>query len=235
MRKAWIVVIVVLLIAAALFQYGFDATPAGAGEEAEENLPAMRRLMDFLGGVRQYLAYSLYIKNDKLHHLYFGGLQAEAELVPYFILITWLDPHYVDAYFIGSDIIYQQGGTEEAFDFIKQGIAANPESADLHAGLADFYLEEERYEEARQEFEKALRYEPQIYTRNFLLRGLAASYHALGDDQTARRLLTEIAISDDVQRYTEDLDYDQVKAIVTRINNTMKEIFPAEDDTEQSL
>jgi len=235
MRKAWLVIIVILLIASALFQYGFDATPAGAGEEAEENLPAMRRLMDFLGGVRQYLAYNLYIKNDKLHHLYFGGLQEEAELVPYLILITWLDPHYVDAYFVGSDIIYQQGRTEEAIDFINQGIAANPESADLYAGLADFYLEEERYEEARKEFEKALQYEPQIYTRNFLLRGLAASYHALGDDQTARRLLTEIVISDDVQRYTEDLDYDQVKAIITRINNIMKEIFPAGDDAERSF
>lgn len=232
MNKAWLVLIIVLLIAAALFQYGFDSSPAGAGEESQENLPAMRRLLDFLGGVRQYLAYNLYIKNDKLHHLYFGGLQAEAELVPYFILITWLDPHYVDAYFIGSDIIYQQGRTEEAIDFIKQGIAANPESADLYAGLADFYLEENRYEEARREFENALKYEPQIYTRNFLLRGLAASYHALGDDQAARQLLTEIVISEDVRRYTEELDYDQVKNIVVRINNLMNEIFPAGEDVE---
>ena len=230
MSKTWLVLIIVLLIAAALFQYGFDSTPAGAVEESQENLPAMRRLMDFLGGVRQYLAYNLYIKNDKLHHLYFGGLQAEAELIPYFILITWLDPHYDDAYFIGSDIIYQQGRTEEAIDFIKQGIAANPESADLYAGLADFYLEEKRYEEARREFENALEYEPEIYTRNFLLRGLAAAYHALGDDETARRLLIEVVISDDVRRYTEDLDYDQVKTIVIRINRIMKEIFPAEDE-----
>lgn len=235
MRKAGLVLIVVLLIAAAFFEYGFDATPAGGGEEAEENLPAMRRLLDFLGGVRQYLSYNLYIKNDKLHHIYFGSLQDEAELVPYFIIITWLDPHYVDAFFIGSDIIYQQGRTEEALDFLKEGIAANPESADLYASLADIYLGEERYEEAREAFEKALLYEPQILTRNFLLRGLAATCHALGDDQTARQLLTEIAISDDVQRYTKDLDYDQVKTIVKRINGIMSEIFPTGDDVEQSL
>ena len=230
MSKKWLILIVILLIAAALFQYGFDSTPAGAGEGYEENLPAMRRLLSFLGGVRQYLAYNLYIKNDKLHHLYFGSLAGEAELIPYFIVITWLDPHYVDAYFIGSEIIWQQGRHEEAIDFIKQGIAANPDEADLYAGLADFYLEEQRYDEARQEFERALEHEPRIYTRKYLISGLAASHHALGDDEAARQLLIEKAISEDVERYTKDLDYDQVKTIVKRINNTMRAILPADDD-----
>jgi tetratricopeptide (TPR) repeat protein len=233
MRRAvfiMVALIVVLLIAAALFQYGVDATPAGGTEEDGQNLPAMRRLLDFLGGVRQYVSYTLYIKNDKLYHNYLDSLQDEAELIPYFILITWLNPHYVDAYYVGSDFIYRQGQTEEAIDFTKQGIAANPESADLRACLADFYLEEKRYEEAREEFEKALQCEPEIVTRNYLLMGLAATLHALGEDQEARQLLLEYVISNDVRRYTADLDYDEIKAVVRRINDIMSQLFSVEGD-----
>jgi tetratricopeptide (TPR) repeat protein len=230
-RTVTLVVIVLILMAAAL-QWGVDRTPAGAGEEKREDFPAVSGLLDFLGGIRQYLAYTFYIKSDKLHHSYYGSFGSEAELIPYYILISWLDPYYVSAYLEGSETIYQQGEEEEAIAFLKQGISANPESADLHVALADFYLREGRYQESRDEFESALEGDQGIFTRYMILRDLAAIYHLLGEGQRAKEILLEMTIYEDVKRYTRELDYEQVKESVKRINNIMNEAFPQETNME---
>ena len=154
------------------------------------------------------------------------------QLETYYILISWLDPYYVSAYLEGSETIYQQGEKEEAIAFLKQGITANPESADLHVGLADFYLREERYQESREEFETALESDKGIFTRYMILRDLAAVYYLLGEDQRAKEILLEIAIYEDIKRYTRELDYEQVKASVERINIIMNEAFPPDASIE---
>ncbi len=122
-----------------------DSTPAGTGEDEAGAFPAASSLLDLLGGARQYLAFTFYIKTDKLHHTYYGAMAEEAELVPYFKLVTLMDPNYVSAYYVGAGIMDALGKREEAIAFTLQGIEANPESADLYYSLGDFYLEEKRY------------------------------------------------------------------------------------------
>ena len=222
MRKSGLVLMVILFLATVLFQVGVDKKPVGGGDG--DIFPTATSLLDFLGGIRQYVAYTLYIKTDKLHHAYYGSLSSEVELVPYFMLISSLDPHYIDAYYIGSELIFEQGRVEEAIDFNLRGIRANPESADLYASLADLCLEEKDYEGAAEAFEKALEYEPEIVDRSLLLMGLSASYHAMGDNVKAKQVLVDLALSDEIRKFRRDLEGWQVKIIVRNINDLWNSI-----------
>lgn len=187
--KAVVLVFTLALLVAALLQWGLDRTPAGSGAADRGLFPSVSSLMDLLGGARQYLAYNMYIKTDTLHHTYYGTFVLEAELVPYLILVTYLDPHYVSAFFVGAGIMDALGRREEAIDFTLRGIEANPGSADLYYSLGDLYLEEKNYLEASRAFEKALEYEPEITSKNLILLALESSYHALGDIEAQRRAI----------------------------------------------
>jgi tetratricopeptide (TPR) repeat protein len=208
-----------ILLSASLLQWALDGTPAGVKAERRENFPSAVSFLDFLGGVRQYLAYVLYIKTDTLHHTYYGSLAEEKEIVPYLLLISYLDPHYVDAYYVGSEIIYDQGKREEAFDFLFRGIEANPESADLYSALADLYLREKRYEEAADAFRKALDLEPKIVEKNLLWWGLTAACHAQGKEEEGREVLTEQILYNMVRFRTADLSPTTRARLVHIINN----------------
>ncbi|RJP30057.1 MAG: tetratricopeptide repeat protein [Actinobacteria bacterium] len=224
MKKAVIATVVVLLLVAAVLQWGLDRTPAGTDEAELDRFPSASSLLDVLGGARQYLAYILYIKTDELHHAYYGVEADEAELIPYFLLITLLDPGYISAYYVGTGNIDAQGHRDEAIEFNRQGIAANPESADLYYSLGDLYLEEMRYEDARAAFEEALQYEPEIISRNTLLTALAATYKALGDHEALRGILMDQVLYNQTRLYTEELTYEESKEIVKHINNILSSL-----------
>ena len=221
MKKALLALMVVLLLAAAMSQWGLDRTPAGAHREETAAFPTASSLLDFFGGARQYLAFTFYIKADKLHHAYYGSLSQEAELVPYFMLIALLDRNYVSAYYVGAGIIDEQGRTREAIDFTQRGIMANPQSADLYYSLGDFYLKEKRYEEAKEAFQEALMYESEIVSRNTLLTALAATYGALGDEEARRRALMDKALYNKVELYGWGITYERAKKLVRNINGAL--------------
>jgi len=223
-KKTVLVLVIIALLAAAILQWGLDQTPAGTNEAEIESFPSTSSLLDLLGGARQYLAYVLYIKTDTLHHTYYGSAFDEGELIPYFMLISLLDPNYVSAYYVGAGTIDAQGKRAEAIEFTQQGIRANPESADLYYGLGDLYLEEKRYEDAKAAFEKALQYEPEIIYRNMLISALAATYSALGDEAGELRMLMERVITSEIRLLVEDLSYELQKTLVTRINNTLNDV-----------
>lgn len=221
MKQVLLLLLVVLLVAAVLLQWGLDRTPAGSVTDEASVFPAASSLLDFLGGARQYLAFTFYIKTDKLHHAYYGSFTEEAELVPYFKLVTILNPEYVSAYYVGAGIMSTLGRHGEAIDFTLRGIEANPESADLYFSLGDLFLEEKRYEEARQAFETALGYEPDLVSRNMLLTALAATCRALGDGEAQRRALMEKALYNQMLLYNPEYAYEQGKDILKIINSTL--------------
>jgi len=228
-KKTVFVLIIIALLAAAMLQWGLDQTPAGTSEADLERFPSASSLLDLLGGARQYLAYVLYIKTDKLHHTYYGGAAEEGELVPYFMLIALMDPNYVSAYYVGAGTIDAQGKRDEAIEFNLQGIRANPESADLYYSLGELYLLEERYEDARDAFLQAKNYEPEIVTRNLLLTALAATYHELGDVEAETATLMEKALLSETRLLEEGLTYQQQKMLVERINDTFNFALEAGD------
>jgi tetratricopeptide (TPR) repeat protein len=219
MKKAGLALIVVLLLSASLLQWGMDRTPAGSTDTSRGIRPTAASLLDFMGGIRQYLAYTLFIKADKLYHTYSAsGDLNKANLVPYFILITMLDPNYVDAYYIGSGLMTDLGREDAAIDFTLRGIQANPGSADLYYSLADLYLVAKRFEDARDAFIKALQYKPEIVSRFMIMRGLAGSYQALGDMEKSRMLLTDIAIYNEILKYDQYLSVADMKTTISQIN-----------------
>ena len=227
MKKILLALLVMLLLAAGLLQWQLDRTSAVAVREDTRNFPAASSLLDLFGGARQYLAFTFYIKSDKLHHTYYGGFSQEAELVPYFKLVTLLDPHYVSAYYVGAGIMEALGKREEAIEFTLQGIRTNPESADLYYSLGDFCLQEKRYEEAREAFEEALRYESELVSRNTLLTALAATCSALGDAEGRRKAMMQKAIYNQVRLYNEMYTYEQGKEIIRLINTSLNAAMEA--------
>ncbi len=221
MKKTLLLSLVLLLAAAVLLQWGLDRTPAGGITEEAGVFPAASSLLDFLGGARQYLAFTFYIKTDKLHHTYYGSFTEEAELIPYLKLATMLNLEYVNAYYVGAGIMSSLGRREEAIEYTRQGIGANPESADLYYSLGALYLEEKRYEEARRAFEAALAHEPELVSRNVLLTALAATCHALGDAEANLRALMDKAIYNQIRLYSPEYTYEEGKTILRIINNTL--------------
>jgi len=185
--------VVALLAAGTLTQASLRSSRSGAGEDGEAGGLARVDFLDFLGGVRQFVAYSLWVRGDRIHHGYYGTITKEAELIPYYELITLFDPHSVDAYYVAAETIYMSGQPEEAIRFTLQGIENNPDSGDLHASLADLYIREGRYEEARQEYLKALGLELRLVDEDFVMEGVIAASKATGDAEGAaeagRRLL----------------------------------------------
>ncbi|MDI6872820.1 tetratricopeptide repeat protein [Candidatus Solincola sp.] len=218
----WIVVLVVTLLSlAAAFQAGLDRTPAGSRERTG-NFPSSASLARFMGGIRQYFAYTFFIKTDKLYHVY-GN---DAELIPYFQIITYLDPHYVDAYYILSGLLYDAGRREEALKLNLAGIRANPESADLYFSLADLMLREKKYQEALEAFEEAFSLRPGIVGMFTISRGLIVMYEKLGRKEDARKVYLKMITGDRVKLLTGDLDAEEVIELVGRINASCGQLLP---------
>ena len=219
--KAAVIALSAALLGAALLQWGLDRTPAGSSVEERELFPSASSVLDLLGGARQYLAYNMYIKTDTLHHTYYGSFVGEAELVPYLILVTYLDSHYVSAYFVGAGIMDALGRHEEAKEFTLRGIRANPESADLYYSLGDLYLQEKDYEEARRAFEKAMEHEPEIIDKNLLMISVESVYHALGDYGAQRRTIMNRALYNLMRLYDPEVFEDQKNDLIRKINDML--------------
>ncbi len=182
----WLIGLVLLLAMAIPLQASLDATAAGTPDNLERSgFSPQRSLLNFLGGVRQFGAYELYIKTDQIHDTYYGDLAREGELVPYYRIITWLDPHYTGAYYEAAAIIYFQGRADEAIDYAREGVRNNPDSADLHYSLGDLYMAEGRYEEAIPLFEQALQEEPHESSPLLTLHALEVAYEKTGRIQEA--------------------------------------------------
>lgn len=218
MKKAAIILIATLLLVAGLLEWGLDNRLPSSAKDEGGKLNTATRVVDFLGGVRQYLAYTFFVKADKLDHEYYGSSERERALVPYLILITMLDPNYVSAYYIGSGLIYDLGQEEEAIDFNLEGLKSNPDSSDLYFSLGVLYLREGRYQEALETFEKAAKFEPAFPARGAITKGMIACYKAMGQGDKAMRLEVAGGISGNVLKYDPNLDAERWKAAVNSVN-----------------
>lgn len=219
LRSETLVLAAALLLLATFFQAALDGTPAGT--KGDGGFPSAESLTRFLGGIRQYLAYVYFIKADKLHHTY-GD---DRELVAYYLLVSYLDPHYVDAYYVVSGLIYDAGRHQEALDFALRGVAANPDSADLYAALADIYMMEGRKEDAREAFEKAAALRGKFVGRYSILKDLAIMYGALGDAEGSRRLYLE-AVAFNMVRLLRETDTEKTGTLVRLINEDCDVALP---------
>ncbi|WP_287153584.1 tetratricopeptide repeat protein [Candidatus Solincola tengchongensis] len=218
--KQVLVPAVILLCLAAFFQISLDRTPAGSAERAG-NFPSAASLARFMGGIRQYLAYTFFIKTDRLYHEY----GSDPELVPYYLLAIYLDPHYVDAYYVVCGLIYEAGRTREALELNERGIEANPDSADLYTSLADIHLREGRIDEAAEAFEMAVELKPRIVPHYTLIKDLAVIYGASGRSGEALRVYLEAVLYNRLRLVTQRDSVGQ-SLLVKLINDDCGEALP---------
>ncbi|OFW55649.1 MAG: hypothetical protein A2Y75_05545 [Candidatus Solincola sediminis] len=217
MKKTVIVLIVVLLLAAGFLEWGVDRRSAQVNEEGGGEFNNAARVLDFLGGVRQYLAYSFFIKADRLSHEYSVSVN-NPELVPYFFLITMLDPQYVRAYYVVSGMVFDLGYEQEAIDYVKDGLQANPESSDLYYSLGMMYFQQGRYEEALEAFNEAAAREPGDVSIMNIDQALAACYRALGRSGEAAQSIVAAGIAYNLLKLEPYADSDTVRGFVNSVN-----------------
>jgi tetratricopeptide (TPR) repeat protein len=99
----------------------------------------------FLGEVRGLAADFLWLRVDEYQHrrrIVGGNLleQDDEALMPLVRLITWLDPHFVDAYALGGQwLAFHFSHPQQAVAFYEEGIRNNPNDFDLHTGAAWVY------------------------------------------------------------------------------------------------
>ena len=110
-------------------------------------------------GFREVAAGMLWVKADELFHE--GKYQ---ELVPYFSLVTFMDPHQIDVYSTGAwHLMYNFGDARmvpQGIAFLKEGVANNSNVWDLHFQLAwsNFDWPIEDYDAALPYFREAIKH-----------------------------------------------------------------------------
>lgn len=99
----------------------------------------------FVGQVRGLLADLLWLRVDEYQHRrrIVGGdlLQSDDEaMMPLVRLITWLNPHFIEAYALGGQwLAFHFDRPAQAMTFYEEGIRNNPQSFDLLNGAAWVY------------------------------------------------------------------------------------------------
>ncbi len=140
------VIFAALIATIVMSQVLVDAYRPAVNDEAE--LPfsmAAVVVRSFFGQVRGLLANFLWLRVDEYQHRrrIVGGdlLRADDEaLMPLVRLITWLDPHYVDAYALGGQwLAFHFTRPRESMEFYEEGIQNNPRSFTLLNGAAWVY------------------------------------------------------------------------------------------------
>ena len=96
----------------------------------------------YLGGLRTFAAALLWDRLDGIHDGYYQGvtLKDQKFLLPTFRMVTWLDPQFVQAYYVAQWIVARNGRVDEALALTREGLAANPHSGLLRASYAEMLL-----------------------------------------------------------------------------------------------
>jgi hypothetical protein len=86
----------------------------------------------YLSGLRTFVAAVLWNQTEPEFHQYYGGviLEKQLYLMPTLRVVTWLDPQFVQAYYVAQWIVARNGKVADALQLTREGIKANP-----HSGL----------------------------------------------------------------------------------------------------
>lgn len=112
--------------------------------------PAVTIALGALGEVRYTLAAMLWVKLDMYSHEVTTLDPSENEpLMALIRTVTWLDPHFIQAYDLGAYILSNElKKPEEAVRFIEEGVKNNPDSFDLNWEYGFILSYNKQYSEA---------------------------------------------------------------------------------------
>ena len=94
------------------------------------------------GSFRTFGANALWLKVDAYHHEWEErGLDwtKNADLLPLLRAITFLDPHFVEAYGVHGFLLAKNDQPRAALALLAEGIRNNPENPDLREGAGLIY------------------------------------------------------------------------------------------------
>jgi len=145
-RKKASIKTVALLVAlfAASWTCEVVLTPAGVANgymiRSEGDQPSTEAVSHALGEFRIVAANLIWLNVvDRYHHEFMeqgGNWAKNVALLPYLKMLTWLDPHFIEAYDTASSILANTGKMNESEAFLKEGVAHNPNSSQLFYDLA---------------------------------------------------------------------------------------------------
>lgn len=136
---------------------------------------AMRAVLAMVGQFRIVFANLLWIKVDQYHHEYIehgGDWARNTDLLPLLRTITWLDPHFVQAYQVAG---FMLSGSlqryEHAQELLAEGIRNNPKSFELYEEMGMAIIRSRKdYRKAYQYLKMALQLAPDEFHKNRLRR-----------------------------------------------------------------
>ena len=128
----WIACVAVVCV----LSEGLMLAHAPKSEAPAADNAALRTVLAMAGQFRIVFANLLWIKVDKYHHEYIehhGNWAENSDILPLLRMITWLDPHFIQAYQVAG---FMLSGNLKRYDFARQllaeGIRNNPRSSELH-------------------------------------------------------------------------------------------------------
>lgn len=149
--KTKILVFTFILIICAIIAYNMDRISPGSGKISKDS-SSTQILLNMLGELRYTLAAFVWLKADYYHHEYeYNKMdwKRNESLMSLLRLVTILDPHFVQAYdFGGYHLAINLKKPQEAYRFLKEGIANNPGRFELYWELGFILTQEKKYNEA---------------------------------------------------------------------------------------
>lgn len=119
-------------------------TPVGVSQgylaRSEADQPSAQAAAHALGEFRIVASNLIWLNVvDRYHHEYMeqgGNWQTNGSLLPFLKIITWLDPHFIQAYDVAGAILSGLQRYDEGQKFLADGIRNNPESWQLYYDVA---------------------------------------------------------------------------------------------------
>lgn len=168
-------VLIAVLAIACLFSEGILSANPPKMENATVDNAALRTVLAMAGQFRIVFANLLWIKVDQYHHEYIehhGDWAKDTDLLPLLRMITWLDPHFVQAYQVAGFMLSARlNRFEHAQQILWEGIQNNPKSHELYEEMGMAVIRATRnYREAYPYLTKALALAQDEFDRQRLQR-----------------------------------------------------------------
>lgn len=129
-------VFIAALSVACVLSEGLLLAHAPKRESGPTQNAALRTVLAMAGQFRVVFANLLWIKVDRYHHEYIehhGDWTQDTDLLPLLRMITWLDPHFVQAYQVAGFLLSGRlRRYEHARRLLEEGIRNNPRSYELY-------------------------------------------------------------------------------------------------------
>ncbi|MDO8681877.1 MAG: hypothetical protein Q7N50_00135 [Armatimonadota bacterium] len=133
----FIAIFAALCILEPVVDANYEKTSLGRAGKSESAMYALA------GEFRSVIANVLWIKVEKYHHEFIRtntNWRANKEILPLVKVITDLDPHFVDAYLLGSWMLCMgMDRTNEGIEYLKEGVHNNPDNMAVHEIMGTIY------------------------------------------------------------------------------------------------